>query len=230
MSWQEVLIDELVTPGKLVGHMSYVLLVASMMMRSMKWLRVLAMGSGLVAIAYGIFVLNDWVVIVWETIFVATNVLQLAYLEWENRAAKFSKHEATFFETVLFDVDRGKAKRVIQIGEQVLFEPGQTLLEQSVPVKNLHFIVEGNVQISQGDNQLGECSAGEFLGEISFLNGSPASATVKAKDEVRCLCFSHETLRATLEKHPDVLRAFETSFSRNLVNKLLKLNASESAG
>ena len=47
------LVEQLATPGKLVGHLSYALLVASMLMRSMRRLRMVAIAAGLTSMAYG---------------------------------------------------------------------------------------------------------------------------------------------------------------------------------
>ena len=77
--------DNLFSVGKLVGHLSYVLLVLSMMMRSMTWLRVIAVSAGLTSGAYGYFWLNDPVTVFWEAVFVLINLVQLLILAFENR-------------------------------------------------------------------------------------------------------------------------------------------------
>ena len=48
----EQFIDAFTDPGALVGHFAYVLLIVSMMMRSMHWLRFFAIGAGSVSAIY----------------------------------------------------------------------------------------------------------------------------------------------------------------------------------
>ena len=63
MDWTDFLIEQFATPGKLVGHLSYMLLVGSMLMRSMKWLRMIAISAGVVSAVYRFFWLKDFVTV-----------------------------------------------------------------------------------------------------------------------------------------------------------------------
>ena len=124
MDWNAFLIEQFATPGKLVGHLSYVLLVASMMMRSMKWLRIIAISAGVVSALYGYFFLLDFVTVFWEVVFVSVNLIQLLILEFENRRAKFSEDEQKFIEAVAPQVEKAHAKRLLRLVKHVEFDAG----------------------------------------------------------------------------------------------------------
>ncbi len=64
--------------GGMVGHLSYVLLVLSMVMRRMSLLRMLVIASAFVAITYDWFWLKDPVGVFWETLLVLVNIVQLS--------------------------------------------------------------------------------------------------------------------------------------------------------
>jgi len=51
----ELTLESAFSTGGLVGHFAYMLLVLSMVMRRMIWLRILVILSALVAIAYALF-------------------------------------------------------------------------------------------------------------------------------------------------------------------------------
>ena len=225
MSWQEFLAAELATPGKLIGHLSYVLLVASMMMRSMKKLRIVAVSSGIVSIVYGYFLLRDYVVVIWETIFVTVNLVQLLFLEWENKRARFNSDETRFVEKALRGVERAHARRVLAQSERKEFEPGATLIQEGESVDHLLFILDGAISVERDHHIVGVCGPGDFLGEISFMDDTPATATASVTHPVTALSFSRPGLSALIAKDAEIRRAFEAGFNRGLVEKLVNSNA-----
>ena len=59
-------LTEFIDPNNLVGHTAYVLLIVSMMMRSMRWLRIFAIGAGSVSAIY-YWAQADYESVFWET-------------------------------------------------------------------------------------------------------------------------------------------------------------------
>ena len=84
------LTEALLGEGALVGHAGYLLLVASMMMTRMTWLRVLAVGSGVLSIFYNWLWVYDPLSVGWEVLFVVTNLAQLALTAYGNSIARFT--------------------------------------------------------------------------------------------------------------------------------------------
>lgn len=87
-SMLEQLLRGFTDPVTLFGHFTYFLLIASMLMRRMVTLRILAVASGLAKIIYRAFFVLDPVSVLWETIFVIVNVVQLLiiwYYEYHHR-------------------------------------------------------------------------------------------------------------------------------------------------
>ena len=75
-----------------------------------------------------------------------------------------------------------------------------------------------------------EISSGDFLGEMSFLTGKPASATVRVANQVRCCTYDPAVLKALAKKSPGIRQALEFSFNRNLVGKLERMNEASRVG
>ncbi len=223
MDWNEFLIDQLTSPEKLVGHLSYLLLILSMMMRSMTWLRIVAISAGLVSAVYG-YALGEFVIVFWEVIFVSVNLIQLLILEIENRRAKFSEFEKRFIEHSLPGVEKAHAKRLLRIAAVTEHPAGEVLTTENQPVDELHFILEGAVRIDKGGSMVGVCGHNDFIGEIGFMLGSNASATAVVTNDVKCFTFSHSKLREMLVKEDNLRHALDSSFNRNLVGKLVKSN------
>jgi hypothetical protein len=100
----------LVNPVELFGHFTYFLLIVSMLMRRMVWLRALAVASGLAKIIYRAFFVLDPVSVLWETIFVIVNVIQLVVIWYYEYQHRFDEEQQHFVDNVPADVDRSAIK------------------------------------------------------------------------------------------------------------------------
>ena len=217
-------IDAFTDPANLVGHIAYVFLIGSMMMRSMHWLRLFAIAAGLISAIY-YYTLSDYVSMFWESLFSLVNIIQLSLLAIENRRGKFSEEEQLFFESVLRNVERAHARALIKAGNWFDVKVGETLVIQGTWPKRLKFIVSGHAQISVDGKEIAYVGPGDFLGEMSYLTGKAATATATAITPVRFLSFERSKLESELDKHADLRHALEAGFNRNLVEKLVKSNS-----
>ncbi len=229
MTWQEILVSAL-APNQLYGHASYVLLIASMLMRDIVWLRILAIFSGIVALYYRSFVNYDPVSIFWEALFVLANLGQLVILYIERHRARFSEEELLFIKAALPGIDKALAARLMKRGQWQEVPAGTVLTTMGQMVPQLMFIASGLVTISRDDKMVGACGQGDFLGEISVMGNRPATATSTAAKPVRFLGFEREALASLLRQNPELRHAMEASFNRNLIDKLTRLNEGGSSG
>src|SRR5262245_27387364 len=75
---------------------------------------------------------------------------------------------------------------------QVRFEPGDVLRQKGQHYRDMYVITDGCVDVDPGP-------AGSPIGEIAFLRGSPATATVTARTATAALVIGDPTL-ARLER------------------------------
>lgn len=210
-------------PANLVGHIAYLLLIVSMMMRNITWLRILAISAGTVSAIYYAS-LGDIVSMFWEVLFTLVNVIQLIIIAWENRPGEFSEEEQMFITTCIPDLERAHVRRLVKLGEWMERDDDETLIVEDTCPEYLKFLVGGAARVEREGKMIGAVGAGDFLGEMSYLTGKTATATVITETPVRFMAFERETLRNHLDRHPAVRHALEASFNRNLVKKLVKSN------
>ena len=196
------------TEGAIFGHVSYVLLVLSMMMRTMSLLRIIAIASGLTSLIYGFFWLHDPVTVFWETVFIAVNLVQILIIAYENRRAKFTDEEQIVIRSMVPGSDRRNARRILSLGSWEEAEPGTVLIEEDQMTTHLILLVRGAVQVERNSKIIGVCGEGDFLGEISYLNNVGATATAIVANHVRYYSFERKRLSEFLK--------------RDLVGKLVK--------
>ena len=100
----------------LVGNIEYVLLVISMLMTRMVWLRTLAVGSGVAGFIYCTWWLHDPVGMFWETTFTLVNVAQLALLKYRNVATRFSDNDREFYLRIFPQLEPYQMRRLLKAG------------------------------------------------------------------------------------------------------------------
>ena len=160
----------------------------------------------------------------WESLFSFVNIIQLALLAIENRRGKFSEDEQLFFESVLRNVERAHARKLIKTGKWHEVDAGTVLVTQDTWPKRLKFLVRGHAKITVDNREITFVGPGDFLGEMSYLTGKAANATATTVTPVRYLSFERSRLESELEKHSALRHALEAGFNRNLVEKLVKAN------
>jgi CRP/FNR family transcriptional regulator, cyclic AMP receptor protein len=84
------------------------------------------------------------------------------------------------------------------------FDPGEPLTEEGAAGDTFLVLLEGEAAVSQGGRHLRELRAGDFLGEISLIDGGPRTATVVATAPIRALAIYHDEFATLLEDHPSV--------------------------
>ena len=189
-------IDRLMrSPGAMVGHVSYGLLILSMLMTRIVWLRLLAVASGLVGLSYDIFWLFDPVGVFWESCFVLTNICQIAVIAYRNRMERFTQDERAFYEIAVPDLEPSEVRRLLRLGRWVDAVPEAVVTRQGEPVPDLIFVTSGLVDIAVDGHRVGSCGPGTFIGEISVSTGGPATATSTISVPTRYLAFDAVTLR-----------------------------------
>ncbi|WP_421760398.1 Crp/Fnr family transcriptional regulator [Devosia sp.] len=223
-SWINELLAGLSNPAILFGHFTYLLLIVSMLMRRMVLLRSLAVASGVAKIIYRAFFVFDPVSVLWEAIFVIVNVVQLFLIWYYEYQHSFAEDEKHFAESMPGGVDRSAVKRLLDHAELVQFEPGATLTTEGEPVQKLMYLADGIVKIERGDRIVAICGPGDYVGELSFLSGSPASASATVVKPTRILSFDQKKLTAAIEADAQLRRTLESALNRNLAGKLVRAN------
>lgn len=221
-------VDELLTglsnPAVLFGHLTYFLLIVSMLMRRMVWLRAFAVASGVTKVIYRAFFVFDPVSVLWETIFVLVNVGQLLLIWYYERHHRFTGAEQHFAENMPPGMDRATIRRLLRFARSRDVADGEVLTREDERVDHLLYVAAGEVRILHGDRIVATCHPGDYIGEMSFLTDNPASATARAVGPVGLLAFERGKLRAAIDGDTALRRTLEAALSRNLAEKLVRAN------
>lgn len=207
-----------------VGNLTYILLIVSMLMTRMFWLRVFAIGAGTVGSAYTWFWLNDPISTIWELIFVGVNVVQISIASYRNAMMKFSPEEREFYRLMVPSLEPHQVRRLLRVAEWRHTEEGARLIEQGKLATHLIFVRSGEIEILHEGARVGSCGRGSLLGEISVANDEPATATAVAIEPVQYLAIEKNALRKIRRSDPAISLAMENCTRESLRTKLVRMN------
>ncbi|MFT6580578.1 MAG: hypothetical protein ACJAU6_001007 [Alphaproteobacteria bacterium] len=206
----------------IVGHTSFLLTALSFYVRDMMVLRALAVVSGVVGVAYNYWLPAGplWLVIFWLGVFVAINVVRIVGIVLDRRSIDFNEEEAELHETVFQNFSPVEFRKLMRIGEWRNAAQGDQLTAQGAIVGGLNLLFNGEVLVERDGAEIGRARDGAMIGEISFIQGGPATATVSATKPCRYVSWSGDELRKLLTRNPSMDIAMKHVFSIDLMRKL----------
>jgi CRP-like cAMP-binding protein len=89
--------------------------------------------------------------------------------------------------------------------DEVQVEAGRTLIRQGSPSGTFYLLLEGEAEVEADGKARPPLRAGSFFGEISMLDGGPATATVVTKSPVRLMVMSHAQFRDAIKSNDQLL-------------------------
>ena len=96
---------------------------------------------------------------------------------------------------------------------------GEAILIAGIAPSHLHFLLKGSAEISK-HKQIAKIAAGAFLGEIAFLNGGMATATVVLPTGAECLSWETKKLALLMQRDSAVDIAMRGIINRDLASKV----------
>lgn len=223
-AYMELTIESMFSPAGLLGNSSYILLILSMAMRNMFWLRILAVCSGVTGIIYDAFILHDPVGTFWESCFTLVNLVQWAWLHYDRRKLRLTLDERDLKTKYFNNVSDIELKQLLNCSKLIKIMSGECLTRQGEKVEHLFMLTSGQVEIRYDDKVISACGAGDLIGEIGFLTQGAASATATATTTCEALQFDHKMISVLLKSSPELSITWNKIINQGLTEKLLRQN------
>jgi small-conductance mechanosensitive channel/CRP-like cAMP-binding protein len=102
-----------------------------------------------------------------------------------------------------------------------LLEPSETLFAEGAADATLYVVASGVLEMTRATGAttsvtLGRIGAGDYIGELGLLTGSPHTATARARTHCVVYQLGHDAIAGLLETNTDVAAALEKSVRRGL--------------
>ena len=116
---------------------------------------------------------------------------------------------------------------LFRVGEEKIVESGATLVREGHRTDHIYIVIRGQFSVRVANleaEHLAKLGVGELIGEISFLEGSPATATIVAEQESAVLAVGRRELEERIIEDmafaARLYRAFALIAERRLRNRV----------
>jgi CRP-like cAMP-binding protein len=115
---------------------------------------------------------------------------------------------------------------LLQASERKIFKPGEALIKAGEQQSNLFIIVKGEVKVQRDHGEgftieIARHGPGEIFGDMSFIEGQAASASVVAADEeVLAFVINHDHIHRLAKANPVFYGHFYQSLADVLSRRL----------
>ena len=135
-------------------------------------------------------------------------------------------------QRIFEDIPEDTLDLLWKAGRTISFRKGDVVIEEGDTVQSLYCILKGEVDILLPDDLeeyddltlVNMLVDGECIGEYSFVDRQPASATVRANTDLELLELPHDELRRTLDSDSRLRAQVYKNLLESLVERLRNTN------
>jgi bacteriocin-type transport-associated protein len=112
---------------------------------------------------------------------------------------------------------------LITAGRKERIPTGVTLIHEGQAIDTLYLVLDGTLAVSTralGGQEVARLGAGEMVGEMSFIDARPPSATVTAAENTILLAVPRRQLATKLEQDPGFAARFYRALATFLSDRL----------
>ena len=122
---------------------------------------------------------------------------------------RISADEAPVIEALVPGLPNDRARLLLALGQWQDPNAGTALTHEGKPARWLSYLAEGRCVVEHDGERVAMLEAGSLIGEITFLSGAPATATVRTVGRTRLFALETKQLRRMLSREDDIRIALE---------------------
>ena len=159
-----------------------------------------------------------WSALIWSSLLGVVNLYVTIQLALERTTFRMSQDERRLYGA-FSTMTPGEFRKLAEIG--IWHKPGKRALltEENEPNQSLFYIVQGQVTL-QKRGQSFAMNAGAFVGEVSYLLKSAATATAYADEQAQYVEWRHEDLINLEKRHQGIRIALREMLNADLAAKV----------
>jgi CRP-like cAMP-binding protein len=127
-----------------------------------------------------------------------------------------SKVQALSRAPLFEGLSRGELEQLAKVTEDLDDQAGKVLCREGDTAREFFVIVDGEVGVTKGDDEIRTLTGGNFFGEIGLIEDVPRTATVTAKTPVRYFVLTRQSFRSLLESQPEIERKVMHAFAERV--------------
>ena len=216
--------DHTLLIGQLAGHLASILTMVAYLLRDILWLRFLTILSCFAGIIFNYFVPATplWTVIGWNTLFAIINIVQIAIIIKERTGIQFTEEEKELHETLFKKFAPFEFMKLMRLAEWRQVGPGEIITTEGQALDEVMMIYNGLLAVEVKGEKKAELQDGHFIGELSFISGGTATATVRAIEPTRYIAWPKKEIDRLLARNPSMHIALQGMLTKDLSKKLTR--------
>lgn len=159
--------------------------------------------------------------IVFSAISALINIAQATRLIAERLPAALPESIKDIHSSHFHMMTAAEFRKLYRLSETRTCRIRQRIAVQGEPMHELSVVLRGTVDIVKDDRRIAALTSGSFVGEMSFVAGGHAMATVEvADDQTECIVWDKEKLKLMVGQDADLYRKLKQAIAIDLVKKL----------
>jgi Cyclic nucleotide-binding domain len=205
-------------------NLASILTMVAYLLRDILWLRFLTILSCFAGIVFGYLVRGGplWTYIAWNVVFSIINIVQIAILIKERSGVSFTEEEKELHETLFKKFAPFEFMKLMRLAEWRQVGPGEIVMTEGQQLEELLLIYNGLLAVEVKGEKKAELQDGHFIGEVSFVSGGAATATVRAIEPTRYIAWSRKEIDSLLNRNPTMHIAMQGMLNVDLSKKLTR--------
>ncbi len=210
--------------GHLAGHLAAVLTMVAYLLKDILWLRLLTILACFAGIVFDYFVPATpfWSIIYWNLLFATINIVQIAIIIRERTGIHFTEEEKELHDTLFKNFAPFEFMKLMRIAKWLEAKQGEVLAVEKETLTAVMLIYNGLVSVESNGKEVVRLRDGNFIGEVSFITGGTASATVRALRPTRYITWPKAEVTKLLNRNPSMRLAMQSMLSTDLSKKLMR--------
>ena len=201
-------------------HFSYLLTLLALSIRGILWLRIVLTISqfGHLINAYMNYDANKGG---WTIIFIAINLVQIMIIFRERRELLIPEQIRDLYENIFHTKTSREFLKFWNKGE-LMHTNNEILINKGNNQKSLMLVLNGNAEVIRNDKKIAILERGQFIAEISYITGKPASADVMAVDDLTYYVWNGKILKDLRKTHPAMMNKLDRILTLDMAGKLVR--------
>ncbi|MEM6383260.1 MAG: cyclic nucleotide-binding domain-containing protein [Pseudomonadota bacterium] len=167
---------------------------------------------------------NVWTALI-QLLWIGLSLIGAVRLWLDRRTVAFDTEEAAYLKRALPKLPKPLARDLMDLAHVMSIDAGTELTTQGEEITHLAYMLEGDAEVIVQGHPVASLGPGAYIGEVTYADAQPASATVILSSPAVIVSFEIDTLRSFLDENPGVQPHLEHSAANNLRAKLRAANA-----
>ena len=201
-------------------NLSYFLTLIALTIREIFWLRIILTLAQFGHLTHA-YINIDYSKGIWTLIFVIINIIQIILIYLDRRKLAIPDEIQDLYNNIfhtksnrefLHFWDQGK---VCQLEKETLIKAGDTQAD-------LMLILNGKADVIRDGENIATLKRGQFMAEISYITGQPASADIAIQGELIFYTWDRNTLDKLRKSKPAIMNKLDRILTLDMAEKLIK--------